>query len=351
MERGLSVRIIAFTCFSALCYLGASAIITVVLAILTAYLLDPFVNLLLRIRFPRGLAIFLTMLIAGAILAGTITLFVDRAQKFSENLPRYTTKIQKVSRDIRNRLRTVEKTSQDISNTIIPKGTKEPALMRIEQYKTWQEFFFRDLGPVYELLILISFFPFLVYFLLAEKEQIREFVVSLIRSRTNLSHTYVRDTSDQIVHDINVKVRGFVLGYLLSTAIIFFASWILFLLFRVEQAFLWAVIFALMNILPFVGAFLSAIPPIAIAILQFTSVQKAILLIVICLQLHLLYSNWLVPRTTGPRTELSPLMVLLAMIYWGFLWGAIGIFLAVPLTASLRSMWMQYRKLQTANSV
>jgi len=349
MERGLSVRIIAFTCFSAFCYFGATAIITVVLAILAAYLLDPFVNLLLRIHFRRGLAIILTMLIAGALLAGMAMLFVDRAQKFSENLPRYTTKIQKVSRDIRNRLRTVEKTSQAISNTILPKGAKEPALMRIEQSKTWREFFFRDLGPVYELLILISFFPFLVYFLLAEKEQLREFVVSMIRSRTNLSHTYVRDTSDEIVHDINVKVRGFVLGYLLSTAIIFFASWILFLLFRVEQAFLWAVIFALMNILPFVGAFLSAMPPIAIAILQFTSIQKAIFLLVICLQLHLLYSNWLIPRTTGPRTELSPLMILLAMIYWGFLWGAIGIFLAVPLTASLRSMWMQYRKLQSEN--
>jgi AI-2 transport protein TqsA len=208
--------------------------------------------------------------------------------------------------------------------------------------------FFRDLGPVYDYLIQITFFPFLVYFLLAEKDRIRAYVSQLVRSRTSLSTTVVMDTSEKIVNDLNSKIRGFILGTLLSTGIVFIVAWLLFLSFRVEGAVVWAVLFSLLNILPFVGAILSAIPPLLISIVQFTSVKQSILLISLCLGLHLIYTNWLIPRTTGPRTELSPLVVVLAMMYWGFLWGAIGIFLAVPLTASLRSIWMQYRSLQAA---
>jgi len=150
------------------------------------------------------------------------------------------------------------------------------------------------------------------------------------------------------VNDISGKIRGFVTGYLLSTTTIFFAAWIIFMFFGVQEAFIWAFIFALLNILPFVGAILSVVPPLLISILQFNSVETGLLLIGICLLLHLTYANFLIPRTVGARTQLSPLVVLLAMMYWGFLWGAIGVFLAIPLTASLRSIWIQYRRLQQA---
>ena len=344
--RGLSVRIIAFAAFSAVCYFGATVIITILLAILIAYLLDPLVNLLRRLRIPRGLAITISMAIAGVILVALLSLVIYRAQQFSENLPRYRTKIQRISNDIWNRIRAIEKQSEDIGKTIMPKAGRQPQAVRIEQPSTWQQLFFRDLGPLYDYLIQITFFPFLVYFLLSEKTQIRSFISSLIRSRTSLSTTLVRNTSDTIVNDLNRKIRGFILGTLLSTGIIFVVAWMLFLSFGVEGALIWSLIFALLNILPFVGAILSALPPLLIGVLQFTSVQQSILLIALCMGLHLIYANWLVPRTTGPRTELSPLVVVLAMMYWGFLWGAIGIFLAIPLTASLRSIWMQYRILQ-----
>jgi len=347
MESGrISVRIIAFAAFSAICYFGATAIITVVLAILVAYLLDPLVEVFLWIRVPRGLAIGLSMIIGGFVIAALITLFVDRTQEFSDNLPQYKTKIQKVSNDIRQRVRTIQKKSEDISKTILPKQPKQPVPLQVEQQSTLREFFFRDLGPFYEYMVLISFFPFLVYFLLLEKTQLRIFIISLVRSRTNLSNTLAEGASDRIIDDFSSKIRGFVLGYLISTAILFVAALVLFASFGVEDTFIWAVIFALLNVLPFVGAILGMLPPILISMLQFNSIETGILLVSICLGIHLVYANWLIPRTTSARTELSPLVVLLAMMYWGFLWGAIGIFLAIPLTASLRTLWIQYRRLQ-----
>lgn len=340
----LPIRIIAFAAFSALCYFGAAVIITIVLAILIAYMLDPIVNLLRRVRIPRPVAAVFVMLVSGVIVGAMLTLLFDRANEFSENLPKYSTRIQKVSRDIRNRIMVLRKRGEVIGKTILP-TTNEPKPLTIQQYSSYRDFFFRDLGPVYDVLIQVSFFPFLVYFLLMEKEKLQQFVTSLMRSRTSLSDTYVQGTSDRVVDDINKKVRGFVLGYLISNAIVFGTSWLLFLAMGVQEAVIWAVLFTALNMLPFIGAILSVLPPLLIAIVQFTSIQQGVLLVVLCASLHLVYANWLIPRTTGPRTELSPLVTLLAMMYWGFLWGAIGIFLAIPLTASLRSIWMAYRAL------
>lgn len=341
----LPIRIIAFAAFSALCYFGAAVIITIVLAILVAYVLDPLVNFMGRIKIPRPIAAISVMLIAGLVVSLVVVLIFDRANDFSENLPKYASRIQKASRDVRNRITAIRKQGEVIGKTILP-APNEPKPLAIKEYSSYRDFFFRDLGPVYDVLIQVSFFPFLVYFLLLEKESLQTFVSNYIRSKTSLSDTFVQGASDRIVNDINRKVRGFVLGYLISNAIVFGASWALFLVMGVQQAVIWASLFTALNLLPFVGAILSVIPPLLIAVVQFTSPQQGILLVVLCMTLHLIYANWLIPRTTGPRTELTPLFTLLAMMYWGFLWGAIGIFLAIPLTASLRSIWVEYRALQ-----
>lgn len=350
-NRNLALGILGFAAFSAICYFGAVVIVTLLLGVLVAFLLDPFVCLLRRLHFPQTIAILAAMAVSGVILALVIALFVDRAQEFTEQLPRYRSKIQKITRDVRNRVLAIQKQSQDIGKTIMPPTQQQPKPLQIQQYSGLREFLFRDLGPFYDYLIQISFFPFLVYFLLAEKNAIRSFVSRYIRARTSLSNTFVESTSDKVLGDLTDKIRGFVFGYLLSTLILFLLAQLLFLVFRVQNSFVWAVLYTLLNVLPFVGAWLGAIVPILVAVFQFTSVQTGIIFLSICVGVHLFYANWLIPRTVGPRTELSPLMVLLSMMYWGFLWGALGIFLAVPITASLKSIWHQYRGIQQANQI
>jgi predicted PurR-regulated permease PerM len=343
-SRNLSLSIIAFAAFSAICYFGATVMVTIVMAILTAYLLDPVVNAFQRIRIPRSISIFISLLITAVLITAIILLFVDRAQKFSDNLPRYRSKIQRVRTVISQRFLAFEKKQEDFSKTILPKTTRdEPKPILVQQYSGWSDFFLRGAGHY---LIQISFFPFLVYFLLIEKDSIRMFVTNMIRGESlSLTTSLVETAAAKVVNDVNNKIRGFVVGYLVSTLILFLLAWVVFMLFKVEEALIWAIIFALMNILPFLGALFSVIPPLIIGIIQLSSVEQSIALIAICVGIHLLYANYLIPRTTGKRTALSPLVVMLAMMYWGFLWGAIGILLAIPITASLRSIWLQYRAL------
>ncbi len=346
-SRSLSLRIIAFAAFSALCYFGASVIVTIVLAIITAYMLDPIVGFFERLHFPRSLSILVVLLISALLLSGLIVLLVERTQDFSDNFPKYRSRIVKIQRDIQSRIRSLQKRSRDIGSTILPQTKKEPEPIQIKEYSTWRDYIFRDLGPLYDSLLMVSFFPFLVYFLLSEKDQIRLLVSSLLRSQTSASQTFVSNITDKVVNKVNDTIRGFFFGYLISTLVLFFASWLLFFLFGVELSVFWALSYSILNVLPFVGAFLGLIPPILISVVQFGGIQKGVILIIICIVLHLVYANLLIPRFTGPRTQLTPLISLVAMMYWGFLWGGIGILLAVPITASLRTIWSQYRSMQS----
>ncbi len=349
--RGLSIRIIAFVAFSAMCYFGAPVIITLVLAVILAYVLDPIVSFFTRLRVPRSISILAAFLIAAVLFGGLVMLFVERAQDFSKNLPKYRTRIIKVQRDIQSKIRAFEKRSEEIGSTIVPQTKKGPVPIKIQEYSTWGDLLFRELDPVYDSLLLVGFFPFLVYFLLLEKEQIELLVSRLLRSQTQLSQPFVDDTAERLVNDVNRKIRGFIFGYLLSSLILFLAAWLMFFAFGVEQSIIWALLFAILNVLPFVGAILGLIPPVLIAVVQFASIQKGLILIAFCISLHLLYANWLIPRTTGPRTQLTPLMSLMAMMYWGFLWGGIGILLAVPITASLRSILTQYNSMRMKDKI
>jgi predicted PurR-regulated permease PerM len=349
--RGLSIRIIAFAAFSAMCYFGAPVIITLVLAIVLAYVLDPIVTFFGRLHVPRSVGIMIAFLITALIFGGLIMLFVERTQDFAKNLPKYKSRIVNVQRSINQKIRMWQKRSEEIGSSIVPQTKNEPAPIQIKEYSTWGDLLFRELDPVYDSLLLIGFFPFLVYFLLLEKEEIEEFVSTTLRSQTRLAEQFVETTAEKLVNDVNQKIRGFVFGYLLSSLILFLIAWLVFFLFGVEQSIIWALLFAILNILPFVGAFLGMIPPLLIAVVQFGTFQKGIILILICITLHLWYANWLIPRTTGPRTQLTPLMSLMAMMYWGFLWGGIGILLAVPMTASLRSIWTQYSSLRVKDKI
>jgi predicted PurR-regulated permease PerM len=334
-----------------MCYFGAPVIITMVLAIVLAYVLDPIVTFFSRFRVPRSLGILIAFLITAIIFGGLIMLFVERTQDFAKNLPKYRTRIVKVQRDINQKIRAWQKRSEEIGSSIVPQTSKEPEPIKIQEYSTWGDLLFRELDPVYDSLLLIGFFPFLVYFLLLEKKELEVFVSKVLRSQTHLSEQFVDDTAERLVNDVNLKIRGFVFGYLLSSLILFLVAWLIFFLFGVEQSIVWALLFAILNVLPFVGAFLGMIPPILIAVVQFGTFEKGIILILLCISLHLIYANWLIPRTTGPRTQLTPLMSLMAMMYWGFLWGGIGILLAVPMTASLRSIWTQYSSMRLKDKI
>ncbi len=106
--------------------------------------------------------------------------------------------------------------------------------------------------------------------------------------------------------------------------------------FGVPFAFLWAVMTFLLNFIPNIGSVIATLPPVAVALFQSGSVTSACLVALALLTVQVVVGNVLEPRLMGKGLDLSPLVVLLSLLFWGWMWGIVGMLIAVPLTAAIK---------------
>jgi predicted PurR-regulated permease PerM len=90
-----------------------------------------------------------------------------------------------------------------------------------------------------------------------------------------------------------------------------------------------------LSVIPYLGVVLAIVPPVIAGMGQIGS-EEIVVIIVTVISLHLFAINVLYPKVIGRRLQLNPLAVTLALLFWGWLWGAMGLILAVPLTAAMK---------------
>jgi predicted PurR-regulated permease PerM len=104
----------------------------------------------------------------------------------------------------------------------------------------------------------------------------------------------------------------------------------------VDFALLWGVLTFILNFIPTIGSIVATVPPVAITLFQYGSIGKTLVVAVLLLSIQILVGNVLEPKLMGRGLNLSPLVVLFSLIFWGWLWGIPGMLLSVPLTAAIR---------------
>ena len=142
--------------------------------------------------------------------------------------------------------------------------------------------------------------------------------------------------TSSILDQINIQLRGFIsvkVGVTIGMSVIFTVG---LLIMKVPYAYIWGPLAGVLNLIPYVGAIIGAIPPIAIAGITKGSVGAMIPVALLFLIVQILESNLITPKLTSDSVDLNPLAVLVASIIWGYLWGFIGVIMAVPITAAVK---------------
>ena len=107
-------------------------------------------------------------------------------------------------------------------------------------------------------------------------------------------------------------------------------------LFGVHFAMLWGVLAFMLNFIPNIGSLVSVVPPVAITLFQTGSFGKAVAVGCVLTAIQMVVGNVVEPKVMGNGLNLSPLVVLLSLLFWGWVWGIPGMLLSVPLTAALK---------------
>jgi predicted PurR-regulated permease PerM len=137
------------------------------------------------------------------------------------------------------------------------------------------------------------------------------------------------DRPIDLLQKITVVVQRYVRGVLLVAVIVWICSTCAFTAIGLQHAVLAGLLFALLNIIPYIGFLIGALFPMLIALIQQGEPSLAVAALSICAFLHLLDVNLLTPRALGPCISLNPLTTMLALVAGALLWGMAGMILAV----------------------
>ncbi|SHF68089.1 Predicted PurR-regulated permease PerM [Mariniphaga anaerophila] len=138
-----------------------------------------------------------------------------------------------------------------------------------------------------------------------------------------------------LVRKIDKSVSNYIALKTLVSLLTGFLSYFVLLFVGVDAPAFWAFLIFVLNFIPTIGSLIATIFPTIFALLQFGEFTPAILVLVIVGAIQLVVGNIIEPRLMGNSLNISPLVVLLTLTMWGFLWGVVGMLLSVPITVIL----------------
>jgi AI-2 transport protein TqsA len=113
--------------------------------------------------------------------------------------------------------------------------------------------------------------------------------------------------------------------------------WFALTLIGVDFAVTWGALAFFLNFIPTVGSIAASLPPILLALVQFyPSIWPGFITLLSILTIQLGMGNGIAPKVLGDQLNLSPVVILLSLLFWGWLWGVVGALLSVPITAALK---------------
>ncbi len=137
-------------------------------------------------------------------------------------------------------------------------------------------------------------------------------------------------------NDIIGHVKKYIFTKFITSSITGVAAGLIYWFLGLELAFIFGSLTFILNFIPVVGSIIAVILPIPIAILQYTDLSSVLLIIFLPAIIHQIIGNVIEPKIFGDAFGLHPITIILSLIFWGMIWGIIGVLLAAPLTAIIR---------------
>ncbi|KPQ01329.1 AI-2E family transporter [Marinobacter sp. HL-58] len=350
-ERGLipgvnvrSTAIIILTTIAALYFISwaQAVLLPLVVAILISYALDPLVSGLERFRVPRMLGAALVLIIVVAtVTAASIPLkretmaILDKAPLAIEQFQRAEARSAPEEEGVMEKAQDVAKKIEDSAEGE-EEETDEPEVTRVKVVDENFDISEYLIEGSSEIVVLVSqgfSALLLVFFMLSAGRLYKRKVVRL----SGPSFHRMRKAA-RIMNEFHSQVRRFLFVMLLSAVFVGFFTWLAFYLIGVEQAIFWGVVAGLASVVPYLGPFLVLLGTGVAAFIQFGTIDMAVLVAVVSLVISSIQGNLLLPMLTSRLSSLNEIAIFIGLLFWGWLWGPVGLIIATPLLMIVKTL-------------
>jgi predicted PurR-regulated permease PerM len=344
---GLSTLAVAVVVIAAL-YFGREVFVPIVLAVLLSFVLMPLVNLLRRLRLGRVFSVVAAVVLALGIMLAIGGVIGNQVVDLATNLPRYQATVEQKVSNLQQGLfgrasALFERVSRQVrhvsdqaappppAQTATPAEGDAPKPMLVEIRE-------RDLspldvargviGPILQPLTTTGIVLVVVIFLLLQREDLRDRLIRLFGSNDLHRTTAAMDDAAKRLSTYFLTQLALNAGFGVLVAA---GLWII----GVPSPILWGIFSALMRFVPYIGGFISAVPPLALAAAVDPGWSMVIWTLALFLVTEPLMGHVVEPLVYGHSTGLSPFAVVVSTLFWTWLWGPIGLILATPFTVCL----------------
>jgi predicted PurR-regulated permease PerM len=329
--------VIAFLVFAVVGFLAVASdfLKPLALAVLLSFALAPLANFLERRGLPQSVAVILTVLLALGVL-GAITYEVGeqltKLAKDTKDLSRYTehikAKLSWLQPQQENALNRILEAGRELAGVLEEPSNRDVQKVRIVSQPNLAQRAQAALGPFLERLAMVAFVLVLVLFMLSNRKDLSDRIIRLFGlRRVSLTTRTMEEATARISRYLGMftlvnSFYGLIVGIGLSVI-------------GVPYAVLWGVLFALLRFLPYVGPATAFALPFLFSIGYFPRWREPVLVVVLFGTLEVLSNSFLEPVVYGRTTGVSALGLLVAAMFWTWVWGGLGLLLSTPLTVCL----------------
>ena len=292
---------------------AASVILPLIIAWLLSFLIAPVVNFMTRRKVPTTLAVFIILILLLGIVYLSGTFLYTRITAFAAAYPKYHSRMTEL----------IATFSSQLNLSFDP-------LAGYNWGQNIGRFLVTLSGSIFSFASnLVLVFIFLFFILLGKPFFRYKILKSFSDDKAN--------QFSQITFSITAQIRRYLSLQFLISFVTGCMVWFVLFLIGVDFAVTWGALAFFLNFIPTVGSIGASIPPILLALVQFyPSFWPAIITLISILTIQLGMGNGIAPKVLGDQLNLSPVVILLSLLFWGWLWGVVGALLSVPITAALK---------------
>jgi predicted PurR-regulated permease PerM len=324
--RSVALIVIAVIVVFYTLYFAASLLVPIAAAVLLSMLLAPAVQFLERLHIPRLLAAGLIVLATVGLIGAGITALAGPAQSWIEKGPDSLKKLEHRFFAGRRPLENIQKATDQLQEATQATGRAGPQEVRVVQPALTDLLLSGTPQAVAAILSVII----LVYFLLASGDVFLRKLVTVIPT------FHDKKRAVEITRQIETDISFYLLSFTSVNVGLGVAMAVVAALLGIPNPLLWGALVAVLNFVPYVGALTSMAILAMVGIQTFDSLPQALAAPAILLVLVGISAEVITPFVLGRGLLLNPVAIFIAILLWGWLWGIVGVLLAVPLLASFK---------------
>lgn len=322
---------------------ASDVFIPLVIGMLFSYGLSPVVDWLERRRISRVLSAAVLVLGIVSGVGATVYSLSDDASRLIESLPVAAQKLRDSIRAERGSpagtLETMQKAAAKLEQAAEETNLSPPVArgvqrVQIERPKfNVKDYLWSGTMGLLAMLGQVGMVALITFFLMASGDTFRRKLVriagpTLTKKRITL----------QALNEINDQIQRFMLVQIFTSALVGLVTWLSFMAIGLDNAAVWGIAAGVLNLVPYLGNVVITAGSALVGFLQFGTLDMALLIAAISLLINSIEGFLLTPWLTSRASKMNPVAVFVGVLAWGWLWGAAGLLLGVPILMVIKAI-------------